>query len=615
MAAEVFYFAWVDEDMDFDPDVHNVVDENILSFEFEQDEGDFAQLTITVKNPRIGLLNVGRKVWAWFSFFNGTDLIPMFHGRLIGIPDDVFQEIVTLKFIARPSDFNDQKLALAATLKARPYWDDLFIKPSSWDDPDTVLEARSALWHIDPVTHVVTISDTLIGEDGTLEYPQSSIINDTMQLRLGEVPLQSVTVTSNIPWQQTGGAVLHLGTYIAYQLFPDSGPLVVSFTFQGLQQDWPQSGADMGPGWVVQTGSLTDVSFEVQPEFDFPDYYDKTNLPVIPKGSVVYPQVILSGTYHSGEDNASFDTNVQTIVASIGYGVPVLDLTWDADRAYSQTIQFTLKTHMQQIATASDDDEAELITLDANSVSDLDSQGQVPIPDVRMRSFIDTDRGIEALEHLILVARAHLVSRARAIEITFRVPLKIAAGLITLRKNALMHDDHIPGGQASGKIISYNMSGADGKFFCDIKIGSAIGYGGSYSPVDGSPDYCVADYVEEGYQVYIDSVVLTDTSDITFSLGAVGLDDDGLDLMHGLTPVQAVHASSIENPPDTQRAYLEANPGVDQASVSAILANIPTRIHLTMRPIGKGPYNASVTNITLSELIIPQQINLEAPST
>lgn len=612
MAVEKFYFAWVDEDTDFDPDVHNVVDENILSFQFEQDEGDFAQLTITVKNPRIGLLNVGRKVWAWFSFFNGTDLIPLFHGRLLGLPDDIFQEIVTLKFTARPSDFVAQKAALAATLKARPYWDDLFIKPDSWDDPDTVLEARTANWYIDPVTHVVSISDILVGEDGTLEYPASSIIADTMQCRLNEVPLQAVTVTSVIPWQQTGGAALPLGHYIATRMFDSE--LISSFTFQGLQQDWPQSGADMGPGWVVQTGSLTDVSFEVQPEYVFPDYFDKTNLPVIPKGSVVYPNQITGGTYHSGEDNASFDTDSQTIVAAIGYGVPVLDVTWAADRGYAQTIQFTLRTHMQQIATASDDDEAELVSIDANSVSDLDSNGDVPIPDVKMRSFIDTDRGLQALEHLILVARAHLVSRARAVELTFRVPLKIAAGLITLRKNALAHDDHIPGGEATGKIISFNMNGSDGKFFCDIKIGCAIGYGGSYTPVDGTPDYCVADYVEEGYQVYIDSVVLLDTSDITYSLGAIGYADDGLDLMHGMSIVQAVHALSVENTPDTQKVYLEANPGVDQAAVSAILGNIPTRIHLTMRPIGKGPYNALIDNITLSELIIPQQINLEAPS-
>jgi hypothetical protein len=51
---------------------------------------------------------------------------------------------VTLNFIARPADYDAQKLALAETLKVAPWWDPMWIRADSRDDPDTVLEARTA---------------------------------------------------------------------------------------------------------------------------------------------------------------------------------------------------------------------------------------------------------------------------------------------------------------------------------------------------------------------------------------------------------------------------------------------------------------------------------------
>jgi hypothetical protein len=155
--AQQFYFAWVDEGEEFDEDVHNRNDEDVFAFQYEQSEGDFAGLSIEIRNPRIGLLATGRKQWAILSFNQGTDIspdvIPLFRGRLIGIPSNVFDTIVTLEFTARPADFVDQKIDVADALKVPPYWEPIFIKPENWEDPDAVLEAYSRLWHIDPVTH------------------------------------------------------------------------------------------------------------------------------------------------------------------------------------------------------------------------------------------------------------------------------------------------------------------------------------------------------------------------------------------------------------------------------------------------------------------------------
>src|SRR5262245_50777709 len=94
-----FYFAWVDPSTLFDAGAHAVNDEDIVRFSVSHTEGDFAQLSIDVRNPRVGLLAPARKVWAWLSYSaSGGDPVPLFFGRLIGVPDNFNLEVVTLNF-------------------------------------------------------------------------------------------------------------------------------------------------------------------------------------------------------------------------------------------------------------------------------------------------------------------------------------------------------------------------------------------------------------------------------------------------------------------------------------------------------------------------------------
>src|ERR1019366_683831 len=107
MSTPQFYFAWVDSDQTtFDPSTMLRMDEDIFSFERKHDEGQVCTLSIVIKNPRIGLLNAGRKLWAWFAYrkANGT-VVPLFFGVLVGVPSDMFAELITLKFNARPHDY------------------------------------------------------------------------------------------------------------------------------------------------------------------------------------------------------------------------------------------------------------------------------------------------------------------------------------------------------------------------------------------------------------------------------------------------------------------------------------------------------------------------------
>jgi len=144
-----FYFAWITaSETTFDPSLHNREDEDVFGFTVEHSEGDFAGLEIEIRNPRVGLLAPARKVHAFLSYDTGSEIKPLFHGRLVGIPDDINQEVVRLQFTARPDDYTAQKAALASTLKVLPYYDPVFVAKDKWEDPDAVLEARS-----EPLAH------------------------------------------------------------------------------------------------------------------------------------------------------------------------------------------------------------------------------------------------------------------------------------------------------------------------------------------------------------------------------------------------------------------------------------------------------------------------------
>jgi hypothetical protein len=92
-------------------------------------------------------------------------LQPIFNGRLVGVPELRQNEIVKLQFVARPDDYTAQKLALTDSMMVLPFYDPAFLTSQS---PDTVLEAYSALFHIDRTTLELTASDILQGEDGII---------------------------------------------------------------------------------------------------------------------------------------------------------------------------------------------------------------------------------------------------------------------------------------------------------------------------------------------------------------------------------------------------------------------------------------------------------------
>lgn len=612
LPVEKIYFAWIDASEEFSPAVHVREDEDVFALDWEHSEGDFAGLRVVIKNPRIGLLHTSRKTWAVLSFRDGNVVTPFFKGRLIGIPTNVFDTLVTLDFTAKPVDYEAQKAALANSLKVLPYWDPIFISPDNWADPDAVLEAYSRLWYIDPVTLKLTTSDILIPEDGAVEILETDHFYDDMQLTLNQTPLRSVAMVATIPWSQTADGGLDL-TPLIKELF--GTPIPTSYTMTGLASSWPKGGSGFGSGWEVLEGSMTDVSYAI-PKMTIPDIFNwQGEVPVIPEGSVIFPLKV-TGEYHSGE-KAGFNFNYELVIAQLGYGVPDLRVTYAAGREFGQVVTFTLETDQQDIVTLPGEDERMVITLNANKVSDPTEDLSIPIGDVRKRDYVYSERGMLSIEHLLLIARAHLIARSRAVEISIKTDWKTGMRLRSLRKGMLLHDHRLPGGEATGKIIkaALSLNGDDGAATAEITIACCVGKGGSHTASTGTPTY-----VDEGYmddtQEYSGQIQITDTEDIAWGYPTPVTFDDKLDFIKGLNVKNAVKLASIINPASVQEPLIRAagdGPNTDQAKVSSVLQQIPTQISIQMVPMEGGPFQNEVV-ISVSDLVIPKQIDLEAPS-
>lgn len=246
-----FYFAWVNEDQTlFDPVAFARVDEHIIDLEIKQEEGQHAELNITIKNPRVGLLNPGRKLWAWLARIPivGGAPVPLFFGVVQGIPSDLFAETITLKLVARPSTYIEDKQKVAETLRVAPFYDPIFLDEKKRDDPDAILEGYSALYHVDRVSLATTVSDMLQGEDGVAVFTEDQVFYDSLKFQVGESPLGTVRVEAGVQWKQR-----------CFGFVDGPSVSVQSYTGDTFMNDWPKPGAALGGGWKVEHSFVTDV--------------------------------------------------------------------------------------------------------------------------------------------------------------------------------------------------------------------------------------------------------------------------------------------------------------------------------------------------------------------
>lgn len=569
-----FYFAWVDAGTAFNDAVHNVEDELIFSFEIGHEEGEFPTLTIEVANPNVGLLSAGRKVWCWFSWFNGTSIEPLFHGRLVGIPDSITAEVVTLVFVARPIDYEPQKDALADTLRVAPYYNALWLSDEKRTDPDAVLEGYSKLWHIDRVSHDVTVSDIIVGEDGTIAPTPLQVFYDGLGITLNQVPLAQINIEATIGWDQVASQAFSLNPGI----FDDPRA-------HKLLSEWPKPGQSLDGGWYVVNATAVDMldsenaktfsgSSSWETKVEKPNPGDTTSISMSWTLPENYYQVVDSRPEIT--DSSSQGGVVSTASASgsyvwqIRYKVQAtLSIAYKISRGRSELLNIAVTSDFQGILTEPGDDQYETLALSAKA------------PSTSVAYFWAGDLGRISIEYLLCVARAKLLARARAVNVSFSCVFDLAL-TFSCRKNISLTAPRLPGGAALGKIISYRITGNGdtGEFIGECEFACTIGKGTSVAADPGTPNYVDENYVNENYQTYTGTIIVLSADDIGYYVPAQQIVDDGLTFPASKTRLISENKTSA--------AY-----------------------ELTLRKLDTGPFSAEYNLVTLP-LVAPKQIDLEA---
>lgn len=602
-----FYFAWADAGEAFDPVVHARWDDDLFDMTLDQVEGDFATLRMQIRNPRVGLLAPGRKIWGWLSWFNGTEIVPLIFGRLVGVPDEIQDEVVEITLIARPDNFAEQKAAVAADLREYGSWDPIWFSPSTILDPDNVLEAAPLLWAIDRVTHEITTSDIIDGEDGTLTFQAADVLADSVQQTYSQNPLRRVTMTANVSWQQQAK-----GGFDITSMLQNADPhgVIRSYTGKGLAQAWPTENSSIGGGWSFSISTCKIIYGDLDPSI---------------VGKIDFQGVI--GL--AGGSSSYIDGGFDTALGSYGVEVPGQPIGWsyhvaipevgikyqtavafDVNRARGETLIFTLEADVQPILSEPDDQETLALSM---SSSEVVAQGLLP---ANARAYFTTANGSNSIRYLINVARAHLLARARSVSVQFDIPFPLAvASNLSTRKNAVLLDPRMPGGLAAGKITRYTLSLSDGKANATMYIGCTVGRGGSVVPVEGEPDYVDDDYVDPDYQFHFEEFELIAAGDVAYRV-IEGLlpNDDGIDF-DNIDPRKCVEEFILLNNHNsddmTQQAALSLfQINVDNTGALNAINTTFAQVRLQMIDLTGGPFTTNY-DLAVTDLKIPKTIDLE----
>jgi hypothetical protein len=558
-----WFLAWVDATETTFTQSHQVMAEDVYSIQIDGREGEVAILTLVLKNPRIGLLNAGRKLWIWLSWSDGTNTFPVFHGRLVGIPENVFGELVSLIFLAKPLDFDQQRFDLAATLKELPWFDPVFVDSRLWDDPDAITETRSIRWQCtrgeDGAPLVVSTSDILQGEDGVEIFSEDEVPKDSVSLTISGAPLASISVKAPVKWTQTG-----LGNLpgIPIPLPPQIGGLN-----QSLATDFPKPGQSLGGGWSAAAGTTLEyvgtplnaytttvtVSFQNKAkQHSLGDVMSSTHTLTYPIGPIAISQKVIEhvqgGLVWPGGGYGTITTNWHTVFDGEGDNddpdinipyhydatwlhvvawnvVPHLSISPDAGQINRvENVKFTMTADLQAILSLPDPTP----TSPANPVETpggdvgapiVGEGGTIaealpPIGDTSLPNYFPTDRGILSLENRLLWARAQLRQGARVAQSTWTIPFERAINL-SCRKSARLIWKNMPGGQIEGKITAYQIfhNVQTGQRSGTVTIGATPGHGGTTTTTSNAgSDYIEPPYIEGGHFVNSTDVVASDPS-------------------------------------------------------------------------------------------------------
>lgn len=633
---------------------HGVTADKVISFVMTHNEGDFASLNIIVENPNTSLL--AGELRAVLSGPDGE----LFDGRIVGVPQEMVGPLVTLMFVARPTNYKSLVRSAANALKVLPYWDPVWTPPERRTDPDAVLEGYPKLWYINRTTGAVSASDIMASGSPVAIDPET-IFEGSLSVKPGEAPLTSVRVKGEVHWRQSAQGEIdltHRLRSVYWDKFSLDGIYLRTMSGQGFTGDWPDVGAGFGGGWEVSHSVCIEheeLQQLVPVRLTTGGFTPPDAVPLVggfwPRDHPT-PNIVVFGGFASDEeepwgdaeevepDHITFTSTMPSAGESFKrpnfyrtgpldmglpsrVGVPQsyieteLKVRYKADRERVETVEFTLNAGVQPVLADPGDTEGviELTSGEVDQKIDPKVPGPGytrPIGNVMRNSYFNTTRGNKSVAHLIARARAMLLARARAVQVSFSVPLSVGAAL-TLDSSCTVTHASLPGGYATGKVTALvlSMDGGQGGATANVTISCLVGLGGTVTPVLPTWDYVEDDYVDPIY-VYQTrtggSIYALTTNDLTI-------------VPYDNTPITAGDINLLNLGPSTGTIEMEGDveqqasilifgqPWHDTNEMLAALDVLPTKLTITMPPVSGDPAETPY-EIEVSDLAVPQGIIL-----
>lgn len=604
MTNPVVYFAYIDEPVPFDPLVHARNDEDILRMSRILSENNFPSVTVRIKKPSHELLAPGQLRWVWLSYLKEDGTVePLIIAWLIGLPEDMIGFVVDITLNTRPIDYYDQQVALAATLKVHPYWAPEFVLPEARSDPNVVLHARNAYWHVGHLDLLVTISDINVGEDGHIDFDSGEQVPfESVTRQFRNIPVERVKVLAEAYWTQFAKGWIDVTQQVldAAKLSGSDDGVVMSYTGQGLIDDWPEDDDRIGDAWRIHDAWAIYLS-------QSPKTVKLTEL-----------KVTWSFKGHPNDPVLAYLRSLDTVPGDAEFYVwsiaPYVAVKYEVERRRAEFMEINLVGDIQPVIAQQGTQEVLEVPLTAPDLAEpVDPGDLMPIRDYRTSFYFTTERGKPSIEHLIVLGCSRIIERARCVEVRFKVPFEAGMNVTCRHTAGLVNDFRFPGG-VSGKVVGTELIAdmSTGEYSCLIVIACSIGNGNIVTTNPGEPSYIEDDYIEEGFYLRIGQSYSTLEGDIVYDeFSPVETDDDGVNFFD-MTAIDNVVSCELVNGVDVQENVLDNGGEVFEDIDVAVdaLNEFASEFRLVMKPL-RGSFQTKFV-LNPSMLMVKKTIDLSA---
>ena len=629
-----FYFCWAGEGVSFDEEIHMREDMPVFSFEIGAQESQIPWMRLRVGNPKQGLNRFSKKN-AFLSCRKSTgETELLFKGALISVAQKIEGESVELFFTAQPQDMNEKLEILQQELKQTNLWDPLFVAPENKNNPSESLEARTQIFHWSRTTGELHLSDLFQG--GKSLQVKGNFYKNSLDVRLSEMPLQGVRVRLKVSWIQRFQGVSDL-TYLLRSRFP--GGLVNTLTGEDLEAKWWRTGEKLGrSGYWIDHSELREVNpaytgtLNIYPAMSAKVWasphdpvFGKENTPrqIRLKRRWYHSKLLLGWSYKQKRtEYAQFTISQKTQslgtplskIRTLNISLKGLDFAGEHDE-WQPFVRYTSGfrvvweneiyrcTEPHRSRARFDEDEKVHWDYLGSAHEGLDQMPQ--------SSFFVTKRGHQAVAHALEIAKSHLASSSRAVEVRLCAPLENLMS-VTCDHTVFVEDPRLPGGKAQGKVTSYTLigDGQKGIFRAEVVLGCCVG--AKELPALVTENVCeniAMPYVQEG-----GPQVCSSPSGILFESFYEQGPKHGILNPQGMAAIDLVEEVRVQGLPDTQNTHLLENQYPQRHHITAALKEVKTNIFMRLKDLrSRANLKHTLYINVLTPWQGPCQIDLGAP--